>query len=243
MANIKKYLAECIGTFTLVLCGCGVAAATSEVNPAAFWVATSLAFGLSIVAMAYCIGKISGCHVNPAVSLAMAINKKLSWKDFFFYFIFQLLGAGLACLVLALIFGDFAHFGANFVQKPITEAYESEFVPLLVGLVAEIVLTFIFLLAIFGATHKAKDSDADFNGAGIVIGGALTLVHLLGLYITGTSVNPARSIMPAIFTAFSGEYTPLIQMWIFIAGPFIGAALAAIVWKLFTKENHGSELA
>ncbi|MDR3318341.1 MAG: aquaporin [Clostridiales bacterium] len=229
---LKKYVAEGIGTFALVLFGCGVAVATG-VN----WVATSLAFGLSIVAMAYCIGKISGCHVNPAVSLAMAINKKISWKDFLFYCIAQLAGAAAACLVLGLFFGGFERLGANQVQDAVLRNYNivdggATFVTLLIGLIAEIVLTFIFVMSVLGATHKAEEGGF----AGLVIGGSLTLVHLLGLYVTGTSVNPARSIMPAIFQAFT-DTTALSQIWIFIVGPFLGAALAAVVWGLFTQND------
>lgn len=227
---LKKCLAEGIGTFALVLFGCGVAVATSTYAPEAFWVATSLAFGLSIVAMAYCIGKISGCHVNPAVSLAMAINKKITWKEFGLYCLSQVVGAALASAVLGLCFGDFSSLGAN--QMQLTASGEA--FPLYVGVIVEVVLTFLFILAIFGATHKNEEGPV----AGLVIGGTLTLVHLLGLVFTGTSVNPARSLMPAIFQAFASNTTAISQVWIFILAPFAGAALAALVWKLFTKETE-----
>ena len=227
MKNFKVYLAEAIGTCALTLVACGVAVLTG-----ANFVATSLAFGLVIVAMAYSIGNVSGCHINPAVSLAMLIQKKISLGEFFGYVISQVVGAFVGSLLLALFLGGFNALGANAVQ-PLLEVKYSGFSAQLIALVVEIVLTFIFVLAILGVTSKEENGKV----AGLVIGGALTLVHLLGLGFTGTSVNPARSLAPAVLQFFAGDTTPLAQIWIFIVGPLVGAALAAILAKcLFKKE-------
>ncbi len=235
MENIKKYVAEFIGTFTLVLIGCGTAVITGG-NV----VATAMAFGLSIVAMAYSIGKISGCHINPAVSFAMLLSKKLKAKDFLFYIIAQVLGAFCGALTLFLISKSGAALGTNAVQEyqnaALTPfAFESYGLNILVAVIVEVVLTFIFLMAIFGAT--AKESEGGF--AGLIIGGALTLVHLLGIGITGTSVNPARSMGPAIVAMFDGNFTPIRELWIFIVAPLIGAAIAAFVWSWLQKNKAG----
>ncbi len=220
--NLKKYIAEAIGTFVLVLFGCGVAIVTG-----ADVVATSLAFGLCIVAMAYSIGNISGCHINPAVSLAMFINKKLDAKDFGFYVLFQLIGSALASTILFLLFGSDCGFGANTVSVLLSDI---SVLPLVVfGLLVEIILTFVFILVILGVTSRNDNKVA----VGIVIGLSLTLVHLLGIALTGTSVNPARSLFPALFA----QEEALSQVWIFIVGPFIGAALAAVTYKFLDKEN------
>ena len=237
MENIKKYAAEFIGTFTLVLIGCGTAA-LSGVN----LVATALAFGLSIVAMAYSIGKISGCHINPAVSFAMFLSKKLNGKDFLFYVLSQVAGAFMGALVVFLFTKNGAALGTNAVQRyeefaggTLTPfAFESYGLNIIVAIIAEVVLTFIFLIAIFGATQKENESGF----AGLIIGGALTLVHLLGINITGTSVNPARSFGPAVVAMFDGNFTPIADLWVFIVAPLIGAALAAFVWKWLNKSKN-----
>lgn len=222
--DVKKYVAEIIGTMVLVTFGCGVAIFTG-CDP----VATSLAFGLVIVAMAYSIGNVSGCHVNPAVSLAMLISKKMSVKDFIFYFISQLIGATLGCLILMLVFGANCGYGANLVQQGVIDIAGSVTMEHLIGVVAEVILTFTFVLAILGVTSKTTNSAV----AGIVIGLTLTLVHLLGLGITGTSVNPARSLIPALFAG--GEN--LRQVWIYLVGPFAGSALAALVYTYFLDKK------
>ncbi|MFI3329006.1 MAG: aquaporin [bacterium] len=224
--DFKKYIAEAIGTFVLVLFGCGVAV-VSGVD----LVATSLAFGLTIVAMAYSIGNISGCHINPAVSLAMLITKKMSAKDFGMYVLFQCIGSLVASLLLFLLFGSECGFGANAVQGA---ASLSVLPSVLFGLLAEIVLTFTFILAILGVTSRSENKAV----VGIVIGLTLTLVHLLGIGLTGTSVNPARSLFPAIFAGGDS----LTQVWIFIVGPFVGSALAALVYNFFLdKDNETKE--
>ena len=227
MKNLKVYLCEAIGTCALTLVACGVAVLTG-----ASFVATSLAFGLVIVAMAYSIGNVSGCHINPAVSLAMLIQKKISFGQFIGYVLSQIVGAFVGSLLLALFLGGFDALGANAVQ-PLLEYNYSGFGAQLVALVVEIVLTFIFVLAILGVTSKEENSKV----AGLVIGGALTLVHLLGLGFTGTSVNPARSLAPAVLQAFAGQTTPLAQVWIFIVGPLAGAVLAAVVANLLFKKE------
>lgn len=225
----KKSIAEMIGTAVLVIFGCGVAIATKVDT-----VATSLAFGLAIVAMAYSIGNVSGCHVNPAVSLAMLIKKQITFKEFLVYVASQLVGATIGCLFLMLVFGKNCGFGANEVQEtlaPYTNSYGAE---LVVALVSEIVLTFVFVLVICGVTSKEHKAVS-----GIVIGLSLTLVHLLGLFFTGTSVNPARSLIPALFALCSGT-TAISQVWIFIVGPLVGGALAALVHNFFEKKKAKS---
>lgn len=233
MTLFKKAVAECFGTMTLVLFGCGVAIFTGDV------VATSLAFGLSIVAMAYSIGNISGCHVNPAVSLAMLINKKMSFKEFLVYVASQLVGATIACLLLMMAFGTKCGFGANTIQEAnvIANFGDSNAANMIIALVSEIVLTFVFVYAICGVTSKEKYSSV----AGLVIGGSLTLVHLLGLALTGTSVNPARSLIPALFALFSGT-AAISQVWIFIVGPFVGAALAALLFRFLEGRKEENKL-
>lgn len=233
MTLFKKAVAECFGTMTLVLFGCGVAIATGAET-----VATSLAFGLSIVAMAYSIGNVSGCHVNPAVSLAMLINKKISFKEFLTYVAAQLVGATVACLLLMMAFGKDCGFGANTIQTTKAAFTDSSAVNSIIALVSEIVLTCVFVYAILGVTSKEKYSGV----AGLVIGGTLTLVHLLGLFLTGTSVNPARSLIPALFALCSGT-AAISQVWIFIVGPLVGAALAALLFMFLEGKKKEEKTA
>ena len=208
MSNLKKYVAEIIGTFVLVFFGCGVAVLSD-----AELVATSLAFGLTIVAMAYTVGSVSGCHLNPAVSLAMFVNRRLSLTDMVGYMVSQVIGAVLAGGILKVITKS-ATLGTNGVDKlGIGGAFG-----------VEVLLTFVFILVIVAVTSPKKG-----NGtlAGIVIGLTLTLIHLLGIRWTGTSVNPARSLGPALFVCGDA----LKNVWVFIAAPLVGGALAAIVGK------------
>ena len=220
---MRKYIAEFIGTLTLVLFGTGIA-----VLSGGNLVATSLAFGLSIVAMAYVIGNISGCYVNPAVSLAMFISKKMDAKEFGLYVVAQVLGAlagtGLLYLILNNSSVGVANLGAN--GYGILSATD---ISLFVAIIVEVILTFVFVYTILGVTSDESKS----NVAGIVIGLTLTFVHLLGIRLTGTSVNPARSLAPAIF--LGGE--ALKQVWVFIVAPFVGAALSAVVFKYLNKED------
>lgn len=218
MESIKKYVAEVIGTCVLVTFGCGTAVAVGCASDAGSgYLVTALAFGLVIVAMAYSIGNISGCHINPAVSLAMLIRKQLSVKDFVGYVISQLVGALIGCLILGVVFGFDCGFGANAIQAGWENGSAGA------AFLVEVVLTFVFVLAIIGVTSKVE------NGAvsGIVIGLSLTLVHILGIALTGTSVNPARSLLPALFAGGDA----LAQVWIFILAPLVGGALAAVVYN------------
>ena len=224
---MKKYLAECIGTMTLVVLGCGTAMLVG-CNAAAGggYILTALAFGLTIVAMAYSIGNISGCHINPAVSLAMVIRGDLSVKDFVGYVISQCAGALIGAALLALIFknGSVADMTGGYGSNGLAGVGGSA----ITGLVVETVLTFIFVTAILGVTSK-KASHGSF--AGLVIGLTLVVVHILGIGLTGTSVNPARSFGPALIAAIDGNAAPIKDLWVFIVGPCIGSALAAVVYK------------
>lgn len=210
---MKKGFAEFLGTMALVIFGCGVAVYTS-----ANVVATSLAFGLVIVALAYSVGSVSGCHVNPAVSLGMYLTKRMSGKDFVTYLIAQFLGATAGALILSILFGSNATLGANSANGDIA-----------VALLVEVILTYVFVGVVLFVTSKKEQS----NIAGIVIGLTLTLVHLLGLGFTGTSVNPARSFGPALLQGGSA----LSDLWIFILAPFIGAFLAAATYMYFTSKE------
>lgn len=228
---MKKYFAEFIGTATLVLLGCGTAMLVGcDAASGCGYILTALAFGLVIVGMAYCIGSISGCHINPAVSLGVFMTGGITGKEFVGYVLAQILGACAGSAVLAAIFGlggikDMTGgFGANGLAGVGGSA--------IAGLLVEIVLTFIFVLVILGVTSKKNGNG---SVAGIVIGLTLTLVHILGIGLTGTSVNPARSIGPAVFAAFYGNTAPLGALWVFVVGPFVGAALAALAHKAFEK--------
>ena len=233
MESIRKYIAEFIGTAVLVIFGCGSAVAANAMLDAQGVVvalsfstlAISVAFGLVIVAMAYSVGNISGCHINPAVSLGMLIAGKMSVTDFIGYVISQFLGGivGAAALVGILGgteyglgtngYGDASVMGATMTQ----------------AIAIEVILTFVFVFAIMGVTSKAQNSAV----AGIVIGLTLTLVHILGVPFTGTSVNPARSFGPALFMGSEA----LSQVWVFIVAPLIGAAIAAVVFRLLQPED------
>ena len=222
MKDIKKYLAEFIGTLVLVLFACGVAGQICATGVSGL-IGTALAFGLVIVAMAYSIGNISGCHINPAVSIAMLINKKISVKDFCGYIVAQFIGAIAGAAILNAIVQDTAKLGCNALYNG--NAWLSFLI--------EVILTFVFVIAILGVTSK----ESNGNIAGLVIGGALILVHLLGISFTGTSVNPARSIGPALFQGGDA----LKQLWIFILGPLAGGAFAAGVWKCLSSDCKKAE--
>ena len=217
--SIKKYIAECIGTMVLVLFACGTAAVVkcSTADPNVAYLLTALSFGLVIVAMAYSIGHISGCHINPAVSLAMLISGKLSVKDFVGYIIAQFVGATIGTVLLGLVAGWDCGFGANGLYNG----------SIVISLIIEVILTFVFVLAILGVTSRPEFGKV----AGLVIGLTLVLVHIFGIHFTGTSVNPARSFGPALFAGGDA----LSALWVFIIGPFAGGALAAVVWKALDK--------
>ena len=224
---MKKYIAEFVGTMVLVLFGTGIAVVSGG-----NLLLTSLAFGLSIVAMAYVVGNVSGCHLNPAVSLAMLLQKKQDPKDFCYYVLAQVLGALAGTTILFAILSETnmgtVALGANgFGDLSATN------ISLLGALLTEVVLTFVFIYTILGVTSDEKYSKV----AGIVIGLTLTFVHLLGIPLTGTSVNPARSLAPAIFTgglAFQ-------QVWLFIVAPLVGSVIATYTFMYLNKEDKKSK--
>ncbi len=229
---LKKAIAECVGTFVLVFVACGVAGATGG-----SLVATSLAFGLTIVAMAYSVGRISGCHINPAVSLGCLLTKRMSLVEFGVYVLAQIIGGFLGAVAVFGIFkmagvvipGDACNYAVGFSANGLTAG------GIVGALLTEIILTCIFVYAILNVTDEKAD-----NGkiAGIVIGLTLTLVHLIGINLTGTYVNPARSIATAISAAiYNGTTDALAQIWMFIVGPLAGGALAAVLYTVLHVEK------
>lgn len=227
---MKKYVAEFFGTMFLVLFGCGVAVVCGGFHGGLEQgylgvVAIALAFGLSIIAGAYGIAQISGCHVNPAVSLAMLILGKMNGKDFVAYVIAQILGAIAGAGLLLLITTQTTVLAGteSLGQNGFGEA-SAVGLGMWGAILVEVVLTFVFVFVIIVVTAKAETAAV----AGLMIGLTLTFVHLLGIPLTGTSVNPARSLGPAIFMGG----TALEQVWVFIVAPFVGALLAALVYKV-----------
>ena len=228
---MKKYIAECIGTMTLVVLGCGTAMLVGcDAASGGGYILTALAFGLSIVAMAYSIGNISGCHINPAVSLGVYLRGGMNKKDLGGYVIAQCVGALIGSALLAIIFrlGHVTDMTGGLGANGLAGVGGSVFA----GLLVEIVLTFIFVICILGVTSK-RAGHGSFGG--LVIGLTLTGVHILGIGLTGTSVNPARSIGPAIIAAVTGNAAPLVSLWVFIVGPILGATLAATCYKYLEK--------
>ena len=222
---MKKYFAECIGTFVLTLLGCGTAMFLGCGEPAGV-VGTAIAFGLTVVAMAYTIGNISGCHINPAITFAVALSGKMSWKDACGYWCGQIVGGIVAGAILLLL--------TKVVAAPdLTGALGSNGVANAGGvggaLLVECLATFIFVLVVLGATDEKLGAG---KPAGLAIGLTLILVHLVCINLTGTSVNPARSLGPALFAGGDA----LANVWVFFVGPCAGAALSALVWKCLAKE-------
>jgi aquaporin Z len=225
----NKMLAECIGTFWLVLGGCGTAIfASHEVG----FAGVALAFGLTVVTMAYGIGHISGAHLNPAVSFGVWVNGRMNAKEMLCYWIAQIVGAIVAAAFMFGIaksanmeIGTFAANGYGAFFDGTTNYLQTNCIG---AFAIEAVLTFIFLLVILGAT----DSRANTKFAGIAIGLCLTLIHLISIPLTNTSVNPARSISQAIFSENS---LALPQLWLFIVAPLVGAAIAGLVYKVYAK--------
>lgn len=221
---MKKYLAEMVGTAVLVLMGCGTAVSLNCGIDTASVIGTSVAFGLAVVAMAYTIGGVSGCHINPAITLGCLLTKRISGKDAAMYMVFQVIGAFIgSALLYALVstspeLAQGTTTGANACSGTVVN-----------GLIAEIVLTMVFVLVVLGTTDAEKGAG---NLAGLAIGLSLILIHLVGIHYTGTSVNPARSIAPAIFQGGQA----LEQLWVFIVGPFVGAILAAGIWSVIGKK-------
>lgn len=224
---MKKYLAEMFGTMVLVLMGCGVAVSLgcNPIDNIPAVVGTAMAFGLSVVAMAYTIGGISGCHINPAITLGCFLSGRMSAKDCGMYMIFQVIGAFIGSALLWVLVGNvegMSGTGANDLQEGVS---------MVGGLLAEIIFTCVFVLVVLGATSKTNGATNNF--AGLAIGLSLILVHLVCIRYTGTSVNPARSIAPAVFEGG----TALANLWIFIVGPFVGAVLASAIWKIVETEK------
>ncbi len=224
---MKKYASEFIGTLVLVLFACGTAAVTGakmvEGAATVSYLMTAFAFGLVIVAMAYSIGHISGCHINPAVSTGMLLTGRMTGRDFIGYLIAQFLGAIAGAGILYLIIGGGMGLGQNAL-------YQGD---LMKSLLVEVILTFVFVLTILGVTSR----EASARKAGLVIGLTLTLVHILGIYFTGTSVNPARSFGPALILSLIGQPDALNIVWVFILAPLVGGALAALVWQVLDDKE------
>ena len=222
---MKKYVSEFVGTFALTFFACGVAVVLG-CNTVSGIIATSLAFGLVIVVMAYSIGQISGCHLNPAVSLAMMLDDRMDRDEMIYYMVSQVLGAFAGSLVLGLCLGDFSHLGANSFGGVLPNGME---VTPFIALAVESILSFVFILVILSVTSKKEYS----NFSGIIIGLTLVLVHLIGISFTGTSVNPARSIAPAFIQG--GE--AFLQVWLFILAPIIGSLSATLFYENIMKKS------
>ena len=227
---MKKYLAEMVGTMVLVLMGCGSAVFAGNIAAACGagvgTLGVAMAFGLSVIAMAYTIGGISGCHINPAITLGCMLSGRMKSKEGLMYMLFQVIGALIGSTILWILTSNIdmeyaTTTGANSCAPGVGIAG---------GLIAEIVFTFVFVLVVLGTTDAKKGAG---SFAGLAIGLSLVLVHIVCIPLTGTSVNPARSIGPALFAG--GE--ALSQLWLFIVAPFIGAALSAGVWKMVADKE------
>lgn len=221
---MKKYLAEMIGTFVLVFGGCGSAVLAGDKIG---FLGVSIAFGLTLLTMAYTIGPISGCHINPAVTIGLLVSKKMASKDVFGYIVAQIIGgivaAGLLLMIAKGMTGGYDQTVAGFAANGYAEHSPGHY-NLISSFLAEVILTFFLMFTVLGTT----DVKAPVGFAGIPIGLVLTLIHLVGIPVTNTSVNPARSIGPAIFV---GGWA-LSQLWLFIIAPIIGAVIAAVVYRL-----------
>lgn len=226
---MKKYLAEMTGTMVLVLMGCGSAvfagSVADTVGAGVGTLGVALAFGLSVVAMAYTIGGISGCHINPAITLGMTLSGRMPVKEALMYMLFQVIGAFIGSAILFALVSTGVHEGPTMTGSNSFGEGEA-----LQAFIAEAVFTFIFVLVVLGATDEKRGAG---NLAGLAIGLTLVLIHIVCIPITGTSVNPARSIAPAVFEGGQA----LSQLWLFIVAPFLGAALSALVWKALAKDK------
>ncbi len=223
--DTQKYMAECMGTLILVFVGCGSVVISGSHGIGLAGIA--FAFGLTVMAMVYAIGPVSGCHINPAISIGMLVAGRMKGKDCLMYIIAQCVGAIIgAALLYGVATGVDGYsrsqgLGQNGFGDHSLAGFDTGSCFL-----AEVLLTFIFLIVIFGSTSKA----APKGFAGIAIGFSLVLIHLVGIPITGTSVNPARSLGPALIVWSNGA---MAQIWLFILAPILGAILAALIWKLF----------
>ena len=231
VADSKKYAAEFVGTFVLVFIGCGSATLAGKYIG---FVGIAFAFGLSVLAMVYAIGGISGCHINPAISISMLASGKMKPKDTVIYVIVQCVGAVIAAAIIyAIAVGNPGYSLAvnGLGQNGYGVASPGGF-SMTSGFIAEVVLTFIFLLVIYGSTSETAPKEF----AGLSIGLSLVLIHLVGIPITGTSVNPARSLGPAVIVGG----TALSQLWLFWVAPIIGGLLAAVVWRFLNPTPPGT---
>lgn len=220
--KIKAYMAEFLGTFALVLVGSSSGVLNLSITDVA------LAFGLILMAMIYALGSVSGGHFNPAVSLGMALSRKITWKDFMFYVVSQLLGSLFAVLLLVPFVGDMGNLATTKILHDF--GGRTDFLVLMLGLLIEVVATFFFVFVILKVTSKKENNQI----AGLVIGLTLAALILFAGPFTNASINPARSILPALFEGGKA----LNELWIFIVGPFVGAFLAAMVSPFFeTKET------
>lgn len=225
---MKKYVAELIGTMILVLMGCGSAvfagSVAGTVGAGVGTLGVALAFGLAVVAMAYTIGNISGCHINPAITLGVWLSGGMKPKRAMMYMLFQVVGAILGSLLLSLLVSAGTHGGP-------TATGANTFAPdcMMQAFIAELVFTFIFVLVVLGTTDEKKGAG---NFAGLAIGLTLVLIHIVCIPITGTSVNPARSIGPALMEGGQA----MEQLWLFIVAPLLGGALSALVWRYLKTE-------
>ena len=228
---MKKYVAEFIGTCVLTLFGCGAAAISGGIEGVLGILGIALAFGLAVVAMAFAIGDISGCHINPAISLGVFIAGGMTVGDLIGYIVSQFLGgaAGAGLLYIIEIMTDSVDVSSNGLGANGYGDFSYVGINLGGALLAETLMTFVFVLVVLAVISKAENSII----GGVVIGLTLTFVHIFGIPLTGTSVNPARSLGPAIFSGV--EY--LVQSWVFIVGPFVGAALAAVIFKLLYSDG------
>ena len=223
---MKKYIAEFTGTLFLVFIACGVAATTGCLFPGSGYVATALSFGLALIAAAYSIGNVSGCHINPAVSVGMAVAGRMKWLECLKYVVAQTLGAIAGAALLGLCLGNFKSLGANGFGGTLLNG---TIVNCGIAMLVEIILTFIFVLTILGVTSKKENSQI----AGFIIGLSLIGVHLIGIPFTGTSVNPARSLGPALLQGGKA----LSQVWLFILAPIVGCVLAGLFYKFILEKK------
>lgn len=224
----SKYFAEMIGTMVLVLIGCG-SAVISGVNVG--YLGISFAFGISVLIMVYAIGPVSGCHINPAITISMFALGKIKAKDMIFYIVFQIIGAiaGAGLLYWIATGSEIYNPAVNGLGQNGFGIHSPAKYSLMSGLIAEVVFTAIFLFVILGSTHK----NAPSGFAGIAIGFTLFLIHIIVIPITGTSVNPARSIGPALF--IGGD--AISQLWMFIVAPIAGGLIGAYTWKIIAGKE------
>lgn len=213
--NMKKYIAECIGTFALVFCGTGSVIVNQQGHGELGLIGISIAFGVVIMAVIYSLGNISGAHINPAVTIALGIGKLISKNDMFGYIVAQITGAFIASGLLFLMFPETKTFGETIPSRGLLSSFVLEFV-----------LTFFLMLTILGVTSKKENTPL----AGIVIGAVVTGFILVSGPVSGGSFNPARSIAPAFFSK------NVSSLWLYIIAPIGGASFSIVIWNALTKK-------